>query len=44
MPRNAQRTDPVKLIYWDGTGVRLFAKRLKNGSFCWRTCRTASFA
>ena len=29
----AKRADRVKLIYWDGTGVCLFAKRLKDGTF-----------
>lgn len=31
----ARRADRVKLIYWDGTGVCLFAKRLKDGTFRW---------
>ncbi len=29
----AKRADRVKLIFWDGTGVCLFAKRLEDGSF-----------
>jgi len=33
----AKRADRVKLIYWDGTGVCLFAKRLEDGSFRWPT-------
>ena len=31
----AKRADRVKLIFWDGTGVCLFAKRLENGEFRW---------
>ncbi|ESW68125.1 IS66 family insertion sequence element accessory protein TnpB [Mesorhizobium sp. C277A] len=28
-------TDRIKLIFWDGTGVRLYAKRLEDGEFRW---------
>jgi len=31
----AKRADRIKLIYWDGTGVCLFAKRLEDGDFRW---------
>jgi transposase len=31
----ARRADRIKLVYWDGTGVCLFAKRLEDGRFCW---------
>jgi transposase len=31
----AKRTDRVKLVFWDGTGVVLVAKRLENGEFRW---------
>lgn len=31
----AKRTDRVKLIFWDGTGVCLYAKRLEDGEFRW---------
>ncbi|MBK5960241.1 hypothetical protein CCR97_18840 [Rhodoplanes elegans] len=33
----AKRADRVKLIFWDGTGVCLFAKRLEDGRFRWPT-------
>ena len=39
----AKRADRVKLIFWDGTGLCLFAKRLEGGKFRWpRILRTAS--
>jgi transposase len=31
----ARRADRVKLVYWDGTGVCLFAKKLEDGKFRW---------
>jgi transposase len=31
----ARRADRVKLIFWDGTGVCLVAKRLEDGEFRW---------
>jgi transposase len=31
----AKRADRVKLIFWDGTGVCLFVKRLEDGEFRW---------
>lgn len=31
----AKRADRIKLAFWDGTGLCLFAKRLKEGIFPW---------
>ena len=31
----AKRADRVKLIWWDGTGLCLFAKRLEDDKFRW---------
>jgi len=35
----AKRADRVKLIFWDGTGMCLFAKRLEDGKFQWPKMR-----
>lgn len=31
----AKRADRIKLIWWDGTGLCLMAKRLEQGAFRW---------
>lgn len=31
----AKRADRIKLIFWDGTGLCLYAKRLEEGEFRW---------
>jgi len=31
----AKRMDRIKLVFWDGTGVVLVAKRLEDGEFRW---------
>jgi transposase len=31
----AKRADRVKLVFWDGTGLCLYAKRLEDGDFRW---------
>jgi transposase len=30
-----KRGDYLKLVYWDGSGLCLFAKRLEKGRFVW---------
>jgi transposase len=30
-----KRADYLKILYYDGTGLCLFAKRLENGKFVW---------
>jgi transposase len=31
----SKRADRVKLVWWDGSGLCLFAKRLEDGRFYW---------
>jgi transposase len=31
----SKRTDRVKLLWWDGTGICMMAKRLESGQFRW---------
>ena len=31
----AKRADRIKLLFWDGTGACMFAKRLEDGKFRW---------
>ena len=31
----SKRADRVKLVFWDGTGLCLFSKRLEDGKFLW---------
>ena len=33
----ARRADRIKMIFWDGTGVCLYAKRLEERAFRWPT-------
>jgi transposase len=31
----AKRADRIKIVFWDGSGICLFAKRLEKAHFCW---------
>jgi len=31
----AKRADRIKIVWWDGSGLCLFAKRLEKTHFCW---------
>lgn len=31
----SKRTNRVKLLWWDGTGICLLVKRLESSQFCW---------
>src|SRR5690554_2586011 len=31
----AKRADRIKIVWWDGSGVCLYAKRLEKAKFCW---------
>jgi len=39
-----KRGDKIKLLWWDGDGVCLFAKRLEQGRFVWPQADTGSIA
>ena len=30
-----KRADRIKIVWWDGTGLCLYAKRLEKAQFCW---------
>ena len=38
----AKRADRIKLVFWDGTGLCLFAKRLEDGIFRWPRVTTTT--
>lgn len=39
-----RRGDRIKLLWWDGTGICLLAKRLEHGRFIWPQAQNGSIA
>ena len=37
----AKRADRIKIVWWDGSGLCLFAKRLEQSHFCWPSAGSA---
>ena len=35
----SRRTDRIRALYWDGSGLVLWAKRLESGGFVWPAAR-----
>ncbi|MBY6242342.1 IS66 family insertion sequence element accessory protein TnpB [Methylosinus sp. Sm6] len=33
----AKRPDRIEIVWWDGSGLCLFAERLEHSYFCWPT-------
>ncbi|WP_426442355.1 IS66 family insertion sequence element accessory protein TnpB [Bradyrhizobium genosp. P] len=31
----ARRADRIKIVWWDGSGICLYSKRLEKSKFCW---------
>ena len=39
----AKRADRIKIVWWDGSGVCLYSKRLERSGFCWPRAGQARF-
>ncbi|WP_426240351.1 IS66 family insertion sequence element accessory protein TnpB [Pararhizobium sp. DWP1-1-3] len=35
------KADRIKIVWWDGSGLFLYAKRLEKVQFCWQLSATA---